>query len=307
MRKSEALLIVLVLNMALPSSAQGTLSATSPHEESIEHSLTTSHRSGFFPANRLVVYYGNFNSRRMGILGEYPADELWKKLKAEAQEWEKADPSKPVIVGLQYIATVASNQPGPVGLYRNRMSNKEIEKALAVVRMTDGAVLILDVQAGLSNLHDEISHLEPFLTLPDVHLGVDPEFIMKGKSIPGTRIGTVSYQDINSVIDYLSALIVKNNLPPKVLVIHRFTKKMVTGFDKIKSDPNVQVILSMDGWGAPKTKMATYEKVISSEKEVLYPGIKIFYKNDIRRPPHRLLSKEEVLSLQPQPLYIQYQ
>ncbi|MFT8210050.1 MAG: hypothetical protein ACMZI0_04500 [Symbiopectobacterium sp.] len=187
------------------------------------------------------------------------------------------------------------------------MSDKPIEKALLVVRMTQGAVLILDVQPGLSDLHHEISRLEPFLMLPDVHLGLDPEFVITGKSVPGKRVGAINYKDINRVIDYLSELTVKNNLPPKVLVVHRFTKKMVTGFDKVKSDPNVQVILNMDGWGGPEIKITMYEKVISSETGLLYPGIKIFYKNDLKKPPHRLLSKDEVLSLKPQPLYIQYQ
>ncbi|MCW2485108.1 hypothetical protein J5069_04265 [Candidatus Symbiopectobacterium sp. NZEC127] len=307
MKKFGVLIFTLTLNICVPTSAQGTLSTTPPRMDNIENVLALSGRAGVIPANRLVVYYGNFNSRRMGILGEYPAPELWKRLTAEAQEWEKADPSKPVIPGLEYIATVASNQPGRDGLYRNRMSDKQIDIALSVVRMTPGAVLILDVQPGRSDLHREISRLELFLIQPDVHLGIDPEFIMMGKSIPGARIGTINDKDINRVVDYLSALVVKNNLPPKVLVVHRFTKKMVTGFDKIKSDPNVQVILSMDGWGAPETKVSTYEKVVSAEKGVLYPGIKIFYKNDIRKPPHRLLSKAEVLGLQPQPVYIQYQ
>ncbi|WP_196907122.1 hypothetical protein [Candidatus Symbiopectobacterium sp. 'North America'] len=307
MKKLWVLMVTTTLNVFLPTNAQGTLSTTPPQMDGIDKFYASIGRTGIIPANRLVVYYGNFNSRRMGILGEYPAPELWKKLTAEAQEWEKADPSKPVIPGLEYIATVASNQPGRDGFYRNRMSNMQIEKALSLVRMTPGAVLILDVQPGLSDLHREISRLEPFLTQPDVHLGIDPEFIMMGKTIPGARIGTINDKDINRVVDYLSTLVVKNNLPPKVLVIHRFTKKMVTGFDKVKSDPNVQVILSMDGWGAPETKMATYEKVVSAEHRVLYPGIKIFYKNDIRKLPHRLLSKAEVLSLQPQPIYIQYQ
>lgn len=307
MKKLWVLMVASTLNIFLPTNAQATLSTTPPRMDSIDKFCATSGRTGLIPANRLVVYYGNFNSRRMGILGEYPAPELWKKLSAEAAEWEKADPSKPVIPAVEYIATVASNQPGRDGFYRNRMSNMQIEKALSVVRMTPGAVLILDVQPGLSDLHREIARLEPFLIQSDVHLAIDPEFIMMGKSIPGTRIGTITDRDINRVVDYLSALVVKNNLPPKVLVIHRFTKKMVTGFDKVKSDPNVQIILSMDGWGAPETKIATYEKVIAAESGVLYPGIKIFYKNDIRKPPHKLLSKSEVLSLLPQPIYIQYQ
>ncbi len=33
----------------------------------------------------------------------------------------------------------------------------------------------------------------------------------------------------------------------------------------------------------------------------------IFYKNDIKNEPHRMLTPKEVLSLKPAPVYIQYQ
>ncbi|WP_440864118.1 hypothetical protein [Symbiopectobacterium purcellii] len=121
MKKLWVLMVASTLNIFLPTNAQGTLSTTPPRMEGVDKFYTSSGRAGIIPANRLVVYYGNFNSRRMGILGEYPAPELWKKLTAEAQEWENADPSKPVIPGLEYIATVASNQPGRDGFYRNRI------------------------------------------------------------------------------------------------------------------------------------------------------------------------------------------
>lgn len=306
-KKIAFVIIFIYANPAFSSIDQNKLLTIPSPADDAEYKLTFGGRHGVFPVSRLVVYYGNFYSSRMGILGEYSASELWKRLRTEAQEWEKNDPSKPVITGLHYIATVASNHPGKDGLYRNRMSNTQIQKALSVVRMEPGSILILDVQPGLSDLQREIARLDPFLTQPDVHLGVDPEFIMTDKAVPGHKIGTISYKDINRAIDHLSELVVKYQLPPKILVIHRFTKKMVTGFDRLKSDSNVQVVLNMDGWGSPKTKILTYEKVISSEKNILYSGIKLFYKNDIKQPPYRLLSKEEVLRLQPQPIYIQYQ
>jgi len=289
-----------------PCTAQNIEVQPSPVDNS-EQLTASDARSGIFPDSRLVVYYGNFYSPKMGILGQYPAPELWKKLKAEAQGWQAADPSKPVVTGLQYIVTVASNSPGKDKRYRNRMGDDQIHKALSMVRLEPGAVLILDVQPGLSDLSDEITRLDPFLTQPDVHLAVDPEFTMGDKSVPGRKIGTLNYQQINSVIDHLSQLVIEHKLPPKILVIHRFTKKMVTDFDRVKSDPNVQVVLDMDGWGTPQNKIATYKAVVSLEGGVLYPGIKLFYKNDTKYPPHRLLSKEEVLNLQPPPLYIQYQ
>ncbi|HEX9024110.1 MAG TPA: hypothetical protein VF799_09745, partial [Geobacteraceae bacterium] len=47
------------------------------------------------PAKRIVAYYGNPLSKKMGALGEYPKDEMLRRLKVEAAKWEKADPSHP--------------------------------------------------------------------------------------------------------------------------------------------------------------------------------------------------------------------
>ena len=48
------------------------------------------------PERRVVAYYGNPLSSRMGVLGEYPKDEMLKMLDAEVRAWEEADPQTPV-------------------------------------------------------------------------------------------------------------------------------------------------------------------------------------------------------------------
>ena len=58
------------------------------------------------PFKRIVAYYGNLYSKKMGILGEYPPQEVWKRLHAEMKVWEKADPSTPVQPAIHYIAAV---------------------------------------------------------------------------------------------------------------------------------------------------------------------------------------------------------
>ncbi|MFS1563688.1 MAG: hypothetical protein ACL7AX_09185 [Candidatus Arsenophonus phytopathogenicus] len=259
------------------------------------------------PDRRIVAYYGNFDSRKMGVLGEYSPLVMWSKLKNEAAEWNAADPTTPVIMALHYIAIVASNNPGYDGEYINRMNKYQIEKAISIAGMEKNTILFLDIQPGLSNLRNEVIGLSPYLKMPNVHLGIDPEFMVHNGNIPGKVIGSISYVDINYIIDYLSNLIEQFNLPPKVLIIHRFTKRMVIGFEKVKNSKNVQVVLNMDGFGSPSLKKLKYNQVISSEYSIKYLGIKIFYKNDLISPPHRLLSKKEILSLKPKPLYIQYQ
>ncbi|HGJ5860443.1 MAG TPA: hypothetical protein ACHBX6_12295 [Arsenophonus nasoniae] len=259
------------------------------------------------PDRRIVAYYGNFDSRKMGVLGEYSPLQMWNKLKTEAAQWNAADPTTPAIMALHYVAIVASNYPGNDGQYINRMNKYQIQNAISIAGLEKDTILFLDIQPGLSDLRYEVAKLHSYLKMPNVHLGVDPEFMMHNGNIPGKVIGSISSVEINYIIDYLSNLVEEFNLPPKVLIIHRFTKRMVIDFDKVKKSKNVQVVLNMDGFGAPVLKKTKYSQVISSEPNAIYTGIKIFYKNDLISPPHRLLSKQEILNLEPKPLYIQYQ
>src|SRR4030095_10361149 len=96
-----------------------------------------------------------------------------------------------------------------------------------------------------------------------------------------------------------------NNIPPKVLVIHRFTQGMVKNYKDIKAKPEVQIVMDMDGWGFPAKKINTYQHFIYREP-VDYTGFKLFYKNDTKGNG-RLLTHAELLKLKPQPVYIQYQ
>jgi hypothetical protein len=54
--------------------------------------------------------------------------------------------------------------------------------------------------------------MEHFLVHPDVHLGIDPEFMMKDGSVPGRRIGTMDAADINYASEYLANLVREHNL-----------------------------------------------------------------------------------------------
>lgn len=257
------------------------------------------------PYKRIVAYYGNFYSRHMGILGTMPEDDLLEALDAEVTAWEAADSLLSVIPAIHYIAITAQESPGAGNKYRLRMPDRQIEKAIALGRKA-GGITFLDVQVGHSNVWHEVPVLEKHLASPDVHLGIDPEWSMKDGTKPGRKIGTMDAKDINYVIGYLSDLVKKHNLPPKVLVVHRFTKGMITNSDKIKPTPEVQVVINMDGFGFPAKKRDSYKRFVSGYP-VQFTGFKLFYKNDKWTKPHRLMTPEEVLRLYPRPVYIQYQ
>jgi hypothetical protein len=255
-----------------------------------------------FPNYRIVAYYGNLYSKKMGILGELPKQEMLDKLMGEVKKWEAADSSLPVRPSLHYVAITA--QAGG-DKKRMRMPFHQIDTIMSWAKEIN-ALVFLDIQVGWSTLQDEIPTLEKYLQLPNVHLGIDPEFSMKFGDVPGKRIGTFDAADINYAISYLDNLAKKNNLPPKILIVHRFTQGMVTNAAQIKPTPYVQVVMDMDGWGDKILKRSTWLRYIQKEP-VQFTGFKLFYKNDTKKDPNGMYTPEELSKFIPKPIYIQYQ
>ena len=252
------------------------------------------------PGCRVVAYYGNPLSKRMGILGELPVPQMLARLEAEAHAFERADTTRPVVRALEMITPVAQGSPGSKGLWRTRMADTLIEN-MAKLAESKGYLFILDVQVGKSTVPAELEALVPYLKRPYVHLALDPEFSMKGKEPPGKKIGTMDAADVNAAIALLAKLVDENKLPPKLLIVHRFTQSMLTNHEKITRDPRVQVIIDMDGFGPPHLKLDSYKAYVH-KRPVQYFGIKLFYKNDKPR-----FTAEDVMQLSPIPQYIQFQ
>ncbi len=256
------------------------------------------------PTKRIIAYYGNPLSKRMGALGEFETQDMLRRLDREVQAWRAADPATPVQPALHLIAVVAQGDAGPSGKYRTIMRDTMVEMVYGWAKSED-ALLFIDIQTGLSNLREILPRFEQFLKRPDVHLGVDPEFMMKSGHKPGTKIGSMDASDINYASAYLAELVRKHNLPPKVFVIHRFTRNGVTNYRQIKLRPEVQIVIHMDGWGAPWLKRDSYKDYVVAEP-VQYTGFKLFYHNDTKKGDP-LMKPQDLLKLEPKPLYIQYQ
>ena len=257
------------------------------------------------PQKRIVAYYGNPLSKKMGALGEFQKDDMLRRLKSEVAAWQAADPATPVQPALHLIAVVAQGAPGKDGKYRMLMPDKVVNQVYDWAKEA-GALLFIDIQTGHDDIRAVLPHFEWILKNPDVHLGIDPEFnLIKSGKKPGTKIGTYDAADINYVSAYLKDLVKKNNLPPKVFTIHRFTRGGVTNSKNIVLHPEVQMVMHMDGWGAPWLKRDSYKDYIVAEP-VQYTGFKLFYHNDTKKGDP-LLKPQDVLKLNPKPLYIQYQ
>ena len=257
------------------------------------------------PSHRIVAYYGNPKSKKMGALGEYPKDEMLRRLKVEVAKWEKADPSLPVQPALHLVAVVAQGEPGTSGKYRMIHPDELVNEVYGWAKEVNG-ILFIDIQTGHSNIRDILPRFEWILKNPDVHLGMDPEFnLIKSGKIPCKKIGTYDAADVNYAAGFLRDLVKKYNLPPKVLIVHRFTRDMVTNARRIQPSPEVQIVMNMDGWGAPWLKRDSYRDYIISEP-VQYTGFKLFYHNDTKKGD-ALMTPQDLLRLNPRPVYIQYQ
>ena len=106
---------------------------------------------------------------------------------------------------------------------------------------------------------------------------------------------------VNDAVTALSTLVETYHLPPKILIVHRFTHPMLRQADEIKLDPRVQVVIDMDGFGPEWMKRDSYRAYVASEP-VEYSGFKLFYKND--KP---VMTPQEVVGLFPTPLFVMFQ
>ena len=253
-----------------------------------------------FPGCRVVAYYGNPMSKRMGILGELKPDSMLARLAKQAAAYAAVDSTRPVLPALELIATVAQAGPGKSGLYRARMPDTLVERVMGWAE-AHHYLVILDIQTGRSTMAAEMVPLMKYLARPYVHLALDPEFSIGTKRVPWKVIGRIDAADVNAVSAMLATLVDSLKLPPKMLIVHRFTTPMLSNHEKIKLDPRVQIVIDMDGFGAPHLKYGSYKAYVH-DRPVQFAGFKVFYKND--KP---MLTPAQVLELDPVPLFIMYQ
>jgi hypothetical protein len=260
-----------------------------------------------FPQNRVIAYYGNPHSKKMGVIGEYPEQQMLAMLDRTVAQWKAADPTTPLIPAIHLVTVVAQGSAGPDGMWRRREAPATIEQTYKWAQSRKG-LLILDIQASHSTLEQELPPLLKYLERPDVHLGIDPEFYMHYKREglrPSTKVGQMYAKDVNYVINTLDKLVTDKKLPPKILIVHRFRADMVPDAEQIRPTRNVQVVMDMDGWGPPWLKFDSYNDYIV-QHPVEYTGFKLFYHNDTKAG-NQLLTPREVLQLRPKLSYIQYQ
>ena len=206
-------------------------------------------------------------------------------LASTTASWQAADPSTPVIPAIDYIAVTAQGKRRRRWQISRAHARQPNGQSSELGQQQVHGIVILDVQVGLSNVQTEVPLLKKYLSMPNVELALDPEFAMHNGAKPGTVIGSARRNRHKLCGQLFSRLVRANNLPPKILVIHRFTQPMVTHTSLIDALPEVQIVMDMDGWGSPSKKIGTYNAFIASTP-VQFTGFKLFYKNDIKAALH---------------------
>lgn len=259
---------------------------------------------GLLPQYRILSYYGHPSSDQMGILGEYTPDELLVKLREQADAYQAVDPSRPVLMALEIIATVAQPEPQYDGTYLLDTTPSVIQEYIDFAEANDLQV-ILDVQIGQRGVAGEVDRLVELglLDKPFVHVALDPEFAVDEGETPGIHYGSIDGADVTATQQRLAEFTAERGLPPKILIVHQFVHQMITNKDVIQPVPGVQLVFVADGHGPPDLKREVYSVLIHDE-EIQYNGIKLFYSDPNEDP---LMTPEQILALDPVPDIVIYQ
>jgi len=234
-------------------------------------------RDEIFPDVRVVAYYGNHQTRLLGVLGETGPEAAADRVKAAAARFD--EPGRPAVGAFEMIATVAQGSAGADGDYSEPSRLEDLQYWIDVAR-DEGLYVILDIQPGRSDFLTESKRYESLLKQPHVGLALDPEWRMYGSQRPGQVVGSVTAEEINGVSEWLSELVLDNGLPEKMFILHQFQTRMINNRDQVIARPGLATIIHADGFGGRAIKLETYS--IIQAQEPFWNGFKLFIDEDTR-------------------------
>ncbi len=274
------------------------------------------------PNDRIVTFYGITGGQDVnGPASFLPINTLpdGTSLQQLGQEYQAADPSHPVKIGLDVVVNVFDNciaDPASLPTCTDTAAPSVIQNLVAYCQQNN-FLLFLDVQLGKMTVQDMITQLLPYLKYPFVELELDTEFHFPPNMPPsqifystgGYARGTMDASEINWAIDQLAQVVVEYHLPRKVLVFNQFDYGIITHVSQIKSNPYVSIVQQMDGFGTPGLKIGNYGLFVTNQL-IQYGGFKLFttYPDSTCCVDTPLMTPAQVISsLNPAPLFLSYQ
>jgi hypothetical protein len=298
----------------LPDITEGHLLPGPPFDLPLEHGSAASEEQAeddqglpdsIFEEAQVISIYGYPGICFMGELGCHEPDGAVESLLRIAGEYEvlneEMETGRRVIPALHLIVDVAQPRPQEDGSYLYRMAPERIAEYVELARERD-LLIFLDIQIGWTDAIDGVERLEEFLREPFVHVALDAEFATRSLGRPpGSVIGTLDAPDINEVQHYLANLVREEGLPPKVLVLHKFTPRMLINTDQYETVEEIDLTITMDGYGAPAPKIGGYERYALADYSER-AGFKIFWHWD-----EPVMSPRDVMKMRQAPDYVIYQ
>ena len=252
-----------------------------------------------FEDQRIIAYYGNHLTPLLGVLGETGPEAAVDRVNAAAAPFDA--PDKRAVGAFEMIVTVAQRSAGFDGNFSHPSNLDDVAHWIDIAE-ANGLYVILDIQPGTSDFLTESVRYESLLMRPNVGLALDPEWRMRPGQVPGTVVGQVSAAEVNQVSAWLSDLVVENNLPEKIFMIHQFQERMITSRDDLIDRPGLATVIHADGFGGREIKLATYDRI--QVQSPFYNGFKLFIDEDTR-----IFQPADVLNFtdHPVPDFVSYQ
>ncbi len=283
----------------LPSPTSSPTNTPTPTETvpaSYRLALDAARPQGYLSQFRLVAFYGSPTGPSLGLVGDWPREEMHRQLLSTLATYEPFS-DRPILPAFHLVTTVANPYPPE---YSHHVSLDMIEEWVAAAEALETAV-ILDIQPGRANLLTEFGRVEHLLSKPHVHLAIDPEFTMNAGQVPGANIGQLYAAQINEIQARLNEIGAQIGLN-RVLILHQFRPSMLPDKAFIEDYPFVELVIDGDGVGPANVKISNYT-TYASEPAFEFGGFKLFPTDG----DYPLLTPAEVMSLEPQPVLIIYQ
>ena len=253
-----------------------------------------------FPDRRLVAFYGATSSGVLGVLGEQEPEESLVRMAPFLEEY--AADGIMTVPTFEIITTLATGAPGRDGDYSGEF---KIDTLMPWVEFAgrNGVYVVLDLQPGRSNFLSQAKQYEELLRLPHVGLALDPEWRLGPNEVHLVQIGSVDGWEANSVIEWLAALVRKERLPQKLLIVHQFRLDMISNRSLLSTPPELAVMIHMDGQGSLASKYSTWGVLVAgTEDREWWWGWKNFFDEDFP-----LATAEQVLELRPRVYFVSFQ
>lgn len=277
----------------------------------------------WFDDATIVGYYGRAFGVApiLGRLGEYAnIDAMARSLPPFTDAIQQVNDGKKIIpeIHLIYALAMPCESPSDRCLLYFESQDHDLVDHYIKPAAARGWLVVLDDQLGNSTPVAEVQRMidKGYLKYDNVEVAIDPEFhVHPGHATPGIPIGVISARQVNAAQQLLDAYVQKEHLAHrKILIVHQFGDRtvndgvpfMIQNKRTVRDYANVDLVIDMDGFGDPDTKVVKYNKITDGQVYpfIHYRAIKVFPPSPYEHAGHYdrpMLTWRQVFGVDPSP------